>query len=72
MTDVQQNDPNRDRSGAPDLEGEDFEAGREARKSGANQDPLAPKNPAERNPTPATGGDGAAGAGGSKGFGAGS
>jgi hypothetical protein len=71
MTDVQPNDPNRDQAEAPDLKGEEIEAGRQARKTGANQDPLANNNPADRNATPSTGGDGAAGAGGPKGFGTG-
>lgn len=72
MTDVPPNDPNRDPNEAPDLDGDEVEAGRQARKSGANQDPLANNNPADRNATPSTGGDGAAGAGGPGGFGAGS
>jgi hypothetical protein len=71
MTDVQPNDPNRNPSEAPDLDGDEVEAGRQARKSGANQDPLANNNPADRSPSPSTGGDGAAGAGGPKGFGSG-
>lgn len=71
MTDVQPNDPNRDPNEAPDLEDDDIEAGRKARKAGANQDPLADNNPADRNATPSTGGEGAAGAGGPKGFGTG-
>lgn len=33
--------------------------------------PLANNNPADRNPSPSTGGDGAAGASGPKGFGTG-
>ncbi|WP_312220926.1 hypothetical protein [Brevundimonas sp.] len=71
MTDVQPNDPNRNLREAPDLDGDEVEAGRQARKSGANQDPLANNNPADRSPSPSTGGDGAAGAGGPKGFGTG-
>jgi len=71
MTDVQPNDPNRNPREAPELDGDEVEAGRQARKSGANQDPLANNNPADRNPSPSTGGDGAAGAGGPKGFGTG-
>lgn len=55
----------------PDLDAEELEKGREARKAGANQDPLATNNPAEKSTTPSTGGDGAAGAGGPKGFGTG-
>lgn len=71
MTDIQPNDPKRDQKDAPDLEGEEVEAGRQARKTGTNQDPLANNNPADRSATPSTGGDGAAGAGGPKGFGTG-
>lgn len=71
MTDVQPNDPNRNPREAPELDGDEVEAGRQARKSGANQDPLANNNPADRSPSPSTGGDGAAGAGGPKGFGTG-
>ncbi|MBK1967941.1 hypothetical protein JIX58_02390 [Brevundimonas diminuta] len=71
MTDVQPNDPNRNPREAPDLDGDEVEAGRRARKSRANQDPLANNNPADRSPSPSTGGDGAAGAGGPKGFGTG-
>ncbi len=71
MTDAQPNDPNSNPSEAPDLDGDEIEAGRQARKSGANQDPLANNNPADRSPSPSTGGDGAAGAGGPKGFGTG-
>lgn len=71
MTDVQPNDPNRNPREAPDLDGDEVEAGRQARKSGANQDPLANNNPADRSPSPSTGGDGAAGAGGAEGFGTG-
>jgi len=71
MTDVQPNDPNRNPREAPDLDGDEVEAGRQARKSGANQDPLANNSPADRSPSPSTGGDGAAGAGGPKGFGTG-
>jgi hypothetical protein len=36
MTDVQPNDPNRDQADAPDLKGEEVEAGRQARKTGTN------------------------------------
>jgi len=71
MTDVPSNHPTRAPNEAPDLDGDDVEAGRQPRKSGANQDPLANNNPADRSPTPSTGGDGAAGAGGPGGFGAG-
>lgn len=71
MTDVQPNDPNRNPREAPELDGDEVEAGRQARKSGANQDPLANNTPADRNTSPSTGGDGAAGAGGPKGFGTG-
>jgi hypothetical protein len=49
---------------SPDLEKEEVETARRPRKTGANQDPLANNNPADRNATPSTGGDGAAWAGG--------
>lgn len=72
MTDVpppgRDRDPNPD---SPDLDAEEIEKGREARKAGANQEAGATNNPAEKSATPSTGGDGAAGAGGPKGFGTG-
>ena len=69
MTDVQPNDPNRDDETG--LDGDEVEAGRAARKAAANQDSGQTSSPADRSASPATGGAGAAGAGGPKGFGTG-
>lgn len=73
MTDLEPTDPTRRPNPVdPDLDASEIEAGREARKAAANQDSSATNNPAQKSAAPATGGDGAAGAGGPKGFGTGS
>ncbi|WP_415289146.1 hypothetical protein RSD66_04350 [Brevundimonas sp. S1H14] len=60
MTNIPPDDPIRDSDETPDLNGDDVEAARKARRRGADQVSLANNNPADRSPKRSTGGDGAA------------